>query len=158
MKCKICGKPLTNPISTLLEIGPVCRMRMKLKEHKEKQGNMFGNRAKYRYKIIDNVLCIMDEGRDCRSVTNDMENVLAEIASDIGCQTFSSLDAYIYRDSMGVYDGVKFDFRAKDVRVNVRHLREVGGTFIAPNVANLTFYYIGEKDVLKAIEKVKGND
>lgn len=66
---------------------------------------MARSRSSYQYEFIDKVLCIVDNdlpGR--RSVTNDIENVLADIhlAED---QDLSGREI-IYRDSMGLWDGI----------------------------------------------------
>lgn len=150
MKCKICGKKLTNPISILLEIGPVCRMNRKLEEFNLKEGNMFGNRAKYYWWITNSVLCIKDIGKNCRSVTNDIENVLKEIANEMGSKRFMGMIAYIYQDSEGVWDEVRFDtevsfdFADKEAEASEENI----------HINRLTFHSIGEKDVHEALKKL----
>ncbi|CCH03546.1 hypothetical protein FAES_pFAES01052 (plasmid) [Fibrella aestuarina BUZ 2] len=60
-------------------------------------------RADYTYSIEGNIIVIVDLDLGNRSVTNDIENVLADIRTDLG-----SLAGYsvIYRDSMGHWDAV----------------------------------------------------
>lgn len=45
--CCCCGKPLSDPISVSLGIGPVCRVNQKQKMLEEKTGNIFANRADF---------------------------------------------------------------------------------------------------------------
>ncbi|GAA4461804.1 hypothetical protein GCM10023189_37710 [Nibrella saemangeumensis] len=61
-------------------------------------------RADYTYTVTDNIIAIVDLDLGNRSVTNDIENVLADIRAEIG-----DLAGYavIYRDSMGRWDGVR---------------------------------------------------
>lgn len=60
--------------------------------------------ADYTYTIEDNVIAIVDLDLGNRSVTNDIENVLDDIRSEIGDLAGYSV---IYRDSMGRWDGVR---------------------------------------------------
>lgn len=63
----------------------------------------------YNYKVIDNYLLIVDnlntEGGDYLSVTNNIENVLSEINSQIDTD-LSSLSIY-YRDTLSMWDQVE---------------------------------------------------
>lgn len=61
-------------------------------------------RADYTYTIEGNIISIVDLDLGSKSVTNDMENVLDDIRTEIG-----DLAGYavIYRDSMGRWDGVR---------------------------------------------------
>lgn len=60
-------------------------------------------RADYTCTIADNV--IADQGN--RSVTNDIDNVVADIKGELANDL--SGHAIIYRDSQGVWDGVMLD-------------------------------------------------
>lgn len=136
--CNCCGKPLSDPVSVELGIGPVCRVQNKLQEFGEKSGNMFANRSKYQYEVFRNVLCITDEG-GYKSVTNDMENVLQDILNDIeaGEEKFDmSKGKIMYKDSMGIWDGV-----------NV--------TLSGSKISGISFYPLTEKDFNKALEKIR---
>jgi hypothetical protein len=64
-------------------------------------------RADYTYRVVNDVLLIVDLDQGNRSVTNDMENVLATIAHREGL-TFAALEEYhiAYRDSDQIWDGV----------------------------------------------------
>ncbi len=61
-------------------------------------------RADYTYTIEGNIIAIVDLDQGSKSVTNDMENVLADIQAELG-----DLAGYmvIYRDSLGCWDGVR---------------------------------------------------
>lgn len=63
-----------------------------------------GPRADYTYSVEGSVIAIVDLDQGSKSVTNDMENVLADIWAELG-----DLSGYavIYRDSMGRWDGVR---------------------------------------------------
>jgi len=89
-------------------------------------------KSDYTYRIDGNILFIEDENRGNMSVTNNIENVLDEIAKELN----TSMQNYrvVYRDSDGNIDGVSI----KD------------GQF-------LNFYYIGETDFYAAKLKIKNN-
>jgi len=63
-------------------------------------------RADYTYTVEGSVIAIIDLDQGSKSLTNDMENVLADIRAKIG-----DLAGYavIYRDSMGRWDGVRLE-------------------------------------------------
>lgn len=71
-------------------------------------------RAEYEYFFRDvkgrNVLTIQDIGKDCRSLTNDILNVVEDICSKRKVDP----DDYmiVYRDSEGIWDG--WDSRKED--------------------------------------------
>lgn len=122
-----CGRTLTDPVSVMLRIGPVCRLTNKNKTYNEQTINMFSNSAVYDWWEEDNIIFIEDKGTIERSVTNDIENVLQDIK-----QTGQSLEAkkIIYKDSYGVWDGINHD-----------------------NGTNISFYSINEIEYLKAKQK-----
>jgi len=102
--CSCCGKPLEDPFSVSIGIGPVCRVAKKLKELADKSGNLFANRAEYEYGIQGEVIWITDE-LGMKSVTNDMGSILADIIRE------EKIDLCRYKimycDSQGVWDGVR---------------------------------------------------
>ena len=102
--CNICGKPLTDPISIELGIGPICYVKKKLQEAMSRNENLFAPRAEYEYGTSDGVLWIRDVG-GYKSVTNDMENVLADILKEMGRNMMEYF--IIYQDSMRIWDGVQ---------------------------------------------------
>lgn len=63
-------------------------------------------RADYTYTVEENIIAIVDLDMGSRSVTNDIENVLDEISAQLG-----GLAGYaiIYRDSQGIWDGVRLE-------------------------------------------------
>lgn len=68
-----------------------------------------GPRADYTYTVEGPVIAIVDLDQGSKSVTNDMENVLNDIRSELG-----DLAGYavIYQDSMGRWDGVRLAGRS----------------------------------------------
>lgn len=130
--CNKCGRPLTDAISIAHKLGPVCRVNKKLEGMGS--GNLFAMRAEYNYKIDDNLVYIEDTG-GWKSVTNDMENVLADIAKDnkISCKKI------MHKDSDGIWDGVRANISVVDNKVSV---------------SGIEFYPITETDFQKAKEKI----
>lgn len=61
-------------------------------------------RANYTYSVEDNIIAIIDLDLGNKSVTNDIDNVIDDIRTELG-----GLSGYcvIYRDSMGRWDGVR---------------------------------------------------
>jgi hypothetical protein len=104
--CKICGKPLSEPLSVKLKIGPVCRLNQKIDASKDNDLLTFKMRACYDYSVIDGVICIVDNDRG-RSVTNDAENVIADLIAD-GIDVSRPI---IYRDTQGVWDQLMVQLR-----------------------------------------------
>jgi hypothetical protein len=83
---------------------------MKNSELNEKTQNLFANRSDYDYRIDGNVLAIEDLG-GYKSVTNDIENVIKDI-TDIEKINVSKF-LIMYKDSMGIWDGIKVDHAAR---------------------------------------------
>ncbi len=133
--CYCCGKALSDPISVDLGVGPVCRVKNKMDEFAEKTGNMFSNRSEYDWGITPGggILYITDQG-GLKSVTNDIENVLEDIAQTLSYQELRSMKI-MYRDSLGIWDGVRVDLTGDRVK-------------------SITFYPITEKNFEKACEKI----
>lgn len=111
--CSNCHKPLSDPISVRLGMGPVCRVLLKTQEYEKggSQMDFFKEGADYDYQFRENgkVLAITDLDRGNRSVTNDIENVLAKIAAQEKTTPTELLHGrlVIYRDSRGVWDGIE---------------------------------------------------
>lgn len=97
-------------------------------------GNLFAMRAEYKYKIEDNLIFIEDAG-GWKSVTNDIENVLADIAKDNNI----SGKKIMYKDSDGIWDEVRANISVVDNKVSV---------------SGIEFYPITETDFQKAKEKI----
>ena len=130
-KCSCCGKPLSDPISVSLAMGPVCRVSQKNKSSKEKTEDMFNPCAVFTFEVIGGVLVLFDSGKG-KSLTNDIENALAKVAKE-GVNV--SMYKIIYRDSEGMFDGV-----------------------CCKNGKFSHFYSINESKKSAAILKVKNND
>lgn len=133
--CSICGKPLSNPISMELGIGPVCYVKRKLEEAMSKMDNLFAPRSEFEYGMEDGILYIRDLG-GLKSATNDMENILADIAGDIGRKIYNY--QIMYLDSMNIWDGIRI----------TRHYQKTKFQF--------EFFSINEKDFEKAKSKLLG--
>ena len=65
-----------------------------------------GFRAKFTWGVEGSILWLKDEGTECRSLTNDLENCLVEVSAQL--PTGTSLTDYhiIYRDSEGDWDAI----------------------------------------------------
>src|SRR5690242_17757597 len=83
-------------------------------------------RAVFSYQVYGNVVAVIDHDRG-RSVTNDAENVIADLAQQFDLTKFR----VIYRDTRGVWD----ELLAKD------------GRFAG-------FHFINERDLDKALVKL----
>lgn len=128
-KCRICGKALSDPVSIANETGPICRIANK--NHNRNLQSLFQNRASFDWGIIqDKVIWIVDLDNGFKSVTNDISNVLRDIKNEIG--TLSDFKI-MYRDSLGIWDGVKAD---------------------PENLSRVSFYSLNVKDQSKAISKI----
>ena len=106
----------------------------------DKNGNLFN--AEYNWGTKDNILYIEDLNAP-RSVTHDIQNVLADIAMRLPDEKLSELKI-MYKDSFGVWDGVSASI-TKD--------NSSGKAKIA--ITGLNFFSINENDFNKAIEKLK---
>lgn len=105
--CYACGKPLSDPFSVEMGIGPVCRGNRRNNEHKKRDLNVFGNRARYTWGIDGNILWLEDKGTECRSLTNDIENCLVEIYMQLPEGKKLTDYKIIYRDSDREWDGIE---------------------------------------------------
>jgi len=150
--CYKCHKPLTDPISVARGIGPDCWAQSKHQDRKDKS-NLFGG-ANYSWGIDGQILWLKDNGGPGRSLTNDLENALARIQSEIE-QPINTLKI-IYRDSEGVWDGVrltKFDLKA--VLVDAQWLNDGRYPHYYSQGLDIDFYYIGEKSYEQAKQKIE---
>jgi hypothetical protein len=106
--CSKCGRPLSNPVSIELGMGPICRVETKSAE--ANTNNLFSMRSSYDVvSTFPGALVILDmskPGQAIKTVTNDIDNVLEDLRGIYG-----SLDSYkiMYRDSYGVYDAVSHE-------------------------------------------------
>lgn len=103
MKCRVCGKPLSDPVSMALEIGPTCRMKLKLMEANDMNGNLFGEQAaSFSVDVDEEFVTIIDHDTG-RTVTNEARNIIAALVGQ-GIDVDAHL--VIYRDTMGVWDRI----------------------------------------------------
>lgn len=89
-------------------------------------------RADYIWGIKDSVLWIRDLDQGGKSVTNDLENVLIEIAHKLIDQNMILPPFIIYRDSEGMWDGVNIS-----------------------TLLGVVYYPLRSDSMKKAIQKVK---
>ncbi len=151
--CTHCGKPLTDPISIQRGIGPDC-WRNRLDQDRTRNGNLFGNQADFSWGIDGKILWLKDNGGPGRSLTNDMENALARIQAELD-QTPINGYTIIYRDSEGVWDGVRltrFDLQA--VFLDFQWLSDGRYPHYWSQGLDVDFYWIGEKRYEDARAKV----
>lgn len=99
--CRCCGKPLTDPVSIELGIGPVCQMKRKHEDANDMNQSLFPA-AVYGVRLDGVVLAITDQDRG-RTVTNDVRNVIAELRRD-GYDVDQL--RIMYCDTDGVWDGI----------------------------------------------------
>lgn len=103
--CLRCNRPLKDPHSIALGIGPECRMKQKQEGSRGPTLDLFGG-CKYYSHTEQEVLIIIDMGQGGRSVTDDIENVLIELKAEIKALPNPII---IYRDQLEIYDGVRLD-------------------------------------------------
>lgn len=99
--CTRCNRPLKNPASVQNGMGPVCARKAAAEQ---KRGDMF--RSDWHVVGSDSerrVVWIVDEDKGGRSVTNDADAVVAELAVNYPGYRI------IYRDSMGNWDELCHD-------------------------------------------------
>lgn len=103
-KCRVCHKTLTDPVSIQAGVGAKCRLSGKAVEA-ELSTNLFPP-ANFSFSATNGVLIILDLNQGGRSVTNDIETVLATIKSrGVG----EHWHLAIYRDAYGIWDGITLD-------------------------------------------------
>lgn len=148
--CYNCHKPLSDPISVARGIGPDCWAQRMVDSRKDKS-NLFGG-SNYSWGIDGNILWLKDNGGPGRSLTNDMENALAEIQGQIE----NPLTEYriIYKDSDGAWDGVTIKrFNMKAVLADYQWLQSGKSHYFA-NGLDVDFYYIGAKTYEQAKQNI----
>lgn len=115
--CIKCSRPLSDPISVELGMGPICRIAAKCSTINRE--NLFSMRAIYSWGFLrptdpkhhHSIIWIKDDcdQNEAKSVTNDMDNVLKEIADkvyDIDHSLSIMNFLVMYCDSLGVWDGI----------------------------------------------------
>ena len=125
MHCRICNKPLSNFNSIKLGIGPICRAE------DSKQGDLFMD-GHADYTVIDikkNYILIKDnDGRNCKSVTNDAEWVVSELHKqfDVSSKRIFYVDTERRIDELAHENGVFKGFRPGPAEINhhYSHLKQ----------------------------------
>lgn len=142
--CRICNRPLTDPVSVRVGVGPVCRVKQKNKDLRmKKTGTLFGDGVSYTYGVTNGVLHIVDKD-GAVSVTNAMERVLLEIWEQ--GEDLPNL-LVIYKDSLGTWDGVHFTAtkRPKGELVDAETL----------HISGVRMYSINETELEPALAKAR---
>jgi hypothetical protein len=130
MKCAVCKKPISDPLSVEASMGSVCRCKHKKKLVSNKQLSMFEDtELVFDYELRNDVLVIWKPGEKGMSLNNAMELVLRKIATDVTLP-----EHIIYKDSDGIWDGVKVNGEA------------------------VSFYRISTKSINEALKKVKARN
>lgn len=120
---------------------------------------MFGNRAQYSWGTDGEILWLKDHGIECRSLTNDLENCLTEIAGQIK----KPLTGYkiIYRDSMGEWDGIVItemgDKRDLEVALDWLDFSKEKGRPYWTDYLKINFFPIMKKKYQEAKEFILSN-
>lgn len=156
--CYCCGKPLSDPLSVEMGIGPICRVNRREREHSKRESNMFGNRAEYTWGIDGQVLWLKDHGTTCRSLTNDLENCLLEITPDLPNGKTLTDYRIIYRDSEREWDGIRI-VSLGDITLDLEWLKyqtERGQPYWSK--IKIDFFPICEKDYTAAREAILNNE
>lgn len=135
--CAICGKPLSDPISVTRGIGPECAIKYKQKELADKTGNVFVSRADFTWGLDGLVLWIKDHDNG-KSVTNDMEAVLTDIACELGEEVHDLL--IMYCDTRNIWDGVTARFQICENEGTFRHNGR------RADVSGVDFFSLNETD------------
>lgn len=160
-KCNCCGKPLSDPLSVKLGIGPICRINAKKDHSKNKQPDLFGGIAVYSWGTDGPVLWIKDLGTDHRSVTNDAENVLTEIAIELHPEKHLTDFLIMYKDSEGIWDELRIEKIGTTKELENAGLwlesRKLNGRPYGSSYVDFEFKWIGEESYEKAKIKLISN-
>jgi len=155
MNCYNCNKPLSDPLSVKLGIGPDCRKELGIKG-RNNGNNLFGNRTEYSWGTDGKILWLKDNGTHCRSLTNDMENCLVEIQVKLGDKDSIINYIIVYKDSEGEWDGIqisKFN-KEKVIQVDAAWVEAKQGAY-HPLYLEIDFYFIGAKSFNECKERLK---
>lgn len=154
--CAVCGKPLTDPVSVDIGIGPVCRMNRKKRQRGDRESTLFDKIALYTWGIDGRVIWIKDPNEDHRSVTNDAENVLTEIAGELDRPLTDYL--VMYRDSEGIWDQIVIksigSLRELEAALGWLENRRKTGRDYWSRYVDIDFYSLNEKDYQAAMTKL----
>lgn len=151
-RCYMCKKPLTDPVSVRLGIGPVCRMKRK----EDMKRDLFCFAADYTWGIDGEIIWIKDNSNGSRTVTNDSENVICEIAAELH-EPITNF-AIMYRDTESVWDEIKILSVGSDIQLKadakmLEQRRETGRQYFS-SWARISFQALTETDYQKAKHKL----
>lgn len=120
-RCRICNKPLSNPISIQLGIGSVCRVTQKLEYMNERTENLFASRAEYTFGTDEaNGIVFIEDKLGMKSVTNDIDNILYDIAIEGGIDLNNK--KIMYKDSQGIWDGIEAVFERNGNTIDIKKI------------------------------------
>ncbi|WP_411901389.1 DUF6011 domain-containing protein [Methylorubrum thiocyanatum] len=97
--CKVCGRPLSDELSMRVGMGPTCRTNAG-----PRTPDLFTSRADYSVETDGDVLILVDLDRGGRSLTNDADNVILDLAARGFLRDGMRV---IYRDSSGEWDELR---------------------------------------------------
>ena len=117
---------------------------------------MAGNRAEYSWGIDKTVLWLRDEGTESRSLTNDLNNCLVEIAGELPPERKLTDYRIVYRDSEGTWDGVSVT-KMGDLEFDRQWVEKKGGSFHSMNLQTEIFS-LNKQDYQQAREAILASD
>lgn len=112
-QCRRCGRTLTDPKHVAAGIGPVCAGKAAAEPaeggmlDKDRGGTQAGrlSRSEWTFRVEGDFVLVEDLNRGGRSVTNDAENVLADLGREIGLAG----KRILYRDSEERWDEIRHE-------------------------------------------------
>ena len=117
-----------------------------------------GFRARFTWGIDGSILWLKDEGTDCRSLTNDIENCLVELSGDLPAEAQLTSYHIIYRDSEGTWDAIAIT-ELGDIGPERERLRSCNQRNVAYGVQHLKFRFfpISQESYDEAVTSVVRN-
>ncbi len=115
-------------------------------------------RARFTWGIDGSILWLKDEGTECRSLTNDLENCLVELSGDLPAGTQLTHYHIIYRDSEGTWDAIAITALG-DVVPERERLQALNKRRVAYEVQHLKFrlFPINQESYEAAVTSVVRN-
>lgn len=98
--CEACGKPLSDPFSVKVGIGPVCRAAGHTRRQLHFDAFLAG--ADFESEVVGDIITLIDLDQGGATVTNAVESVIA----DLRYQRFDLTMPVIYRDTRGIWDEI----------------------------------------------------
>lgn len=115
-------------------------------------------RARFTWGLDGSILWLKDEGTECRSLTNDLQNCLVELSGDLPAGTRLTHYHIIYRDSEGTWDAIAIT-ELGDVGPERERLRSCNQRNVAYGVQHLKFRFfpISQESYDEAVTSVVRN-